>query len=187
MAEATYHRLLTQPGEFARQLRPLAAGSWVVLCFRLPAFEAKLRVRERKLPKWYWCDPGLGRAMRGSRRPEAPETRGALFEGLVAQLLRAYRDYRGLFEAMYYWAPAGRSQVEVDFLLDQGGAWVAVKVKSGRMFAESGCRGLRAVKTLPGLRRRIVVYPDGPVLQTEDGIEILPFKVFAALHASGDL
>ena len=30
-----------------------------LLCFRLPAFEAKMRVRERKLFKWYWCDPGL--------------------------------------------------------------------------------------------------------------------------------
>jgi len=25
-----------------------------LLCFRVPAYEAKLRVRERKLPKWYW-------------------------------------------------------------------------------------------------------------------------------------
>lgn len=158
-----------------------------LLCFRLPAFEAKLRARERKLPKWYWCDPGLVRAMRASRRSVSPETSGALFEGLVAQLLRAYRDYRGLFDAMYYWAPAGRSQVEVDFLLDQGGAWVAVEVKSGRMFADSWCRGLRAVKSLPGLRRRIVVYPQGPVLQTEDGIEILPFEDFAGLLAAGDL
>ena len=24
-----------------------------LLCFRLPAYEAKLRARERKLPKWY--------------------------------------------------------------------------------------------------------------------------------------
>ena len=30
-----------------------------LLCFRLPAYETRLRVRERKLPKWYWCDPGL--------------------------------------------------------------------------------------------------------------------------------
>ena len=30
-----------------------------LLCFRLPAYETRLLVRERKLPKWYWCDPGL--------------------------------------------------------------------------------------------------------------------------------
>lgn len=28
-----------------------------LLCFHLPTYEAKLRVRERKHPKWYWCDP----------------------------------------------------------------------------------------------------------------------------------
>ena len=34
------------------------------LCFRLPAYQAKVRVRERKLPKWHWCDPGLVRAIK---------------------------------------------------------------------------------------------------------------------------
>ena len=33
-----------------------------LLCFQLPAYETRLRVRERKLPKWYWCDPGIVRA-----------------------------------------------------------------------------------------------------------------------------
>ena len=58
-----------------------------LLCFKVPAFEARLRVRERKLPKWYWCDPGLVRAMKRLTGRPAPEERGALFEGLVAQLL----------------------------------------------------------------------------------------------------
>ena len=31
-----------------------------------------------------------------------PEERGALFEGLVAQLIRAYRDYRNLCDDVYY-------------------------------------------------------------------------------------
>ena len=44
-----------------------------LLCFRLPAYEAKIRVRERKLPKWYWCDPGLVRAMKGSKGSVLPE------------------------------------------------------------------------------------------------------------------
>ena len=39
-----------------------------LLCFQLPAYETRLRVRERKLPKWYWCDPGIVRAMKKSRR-----------------------------------------------------------------------------------------------------------------------
>jgi predicted AAA+ superfamily ATPase len=45
-----------------------------LLCFRLPAYEAKLRVRERKLPKWYWCDPGMVRAMKRVTGSVAPGT-----------------------------------------------------------------------------------------------------------------
>jgi len=157
------------------------------LCFRLPAYEAKLRVRERKLPKWYWCDPGIVRAMKRATGGVAPEERGALFEGMVAQLLRAYKDYRGLCDDMYYWAPSGRSETEVDFLLLQGAELVAVKVKSGNTFAEGWCKGLRAIAQLEGLRRRIIVYPRGPVLRTKDGIEVIPFQHFADQLAGNSL
>ena len=64
-----------------------------LLCFRLHAYEARLRVRERKHPKWYWCDPGLVRAMKGATGRPAPEERGALFEGLVVQLIRGHTEY----------------------------------------------------------------------------------------------
>jgi predicted AAA+ superfamily ATPase len=158
-----------------------------LLCFRLPAYAAKLRVRERKLPKWYWCDPGMVRAMKRTSGGVTPEERGALFEGLVAQLLRAYKDYHGVYDEMYYWAPAGRVETEVDFLLVQGAALIAVEAKSGNTFTEAWCKGLRAVAPLQGLRRRIIVYPHGPVLQTTDGIEVMPFQHFADQLASNAL
>ena len=158
-----------------------------LLCFRLPAYEAKLRVRERKLPKWYWCDPGIVRAMKRVSGSVAPEERGALFEGLVAQLLRAYMDYRGLFDEMYYWATTAKSSTEVDFLLIRGGELIAVEAKSGGKFMEGWCKGLRAVAMLKGVRRRIIVYPRGPVLQTKDGIDVMPFQYFAELLADSAL
>ena len=158
-----------------------------LLCFRVHGYEARLRVRERKLPKLYWCDPGVARTMKQASGRPAPEERGALFEGMVAQLIRAYRDYRGLCDDFYYWAPAGRSATEVDFLIDRGGEFVAVEAKVGQRFSESWCKGLRAIRPLQGLGRRIVVYPDGPVLKTSDGIEVLPFGQFAAELAAGGL
>ncbi len=88
-----------------------------LLCFRLPAYEAKARVRERKLPKWYWCDPGIVRAMKRASGPVLAEERGTLFEGLVAQTLRAYRDYRGICDDIFYWSTAGSSRVEARILL----------------------------------------------------------------------
>lgn len=158
-----------------------------LLCFRVPAYETKLRVRERKLPKWYWCDPGIVRTMKGVSGTPSPEERGALFEGLVAQTIRAYRDYRGLCDSMWYWAPASGGETEVDFLLVKGTQIVAVEVKSGSVFSEAWCKGLRAIGKLKNLRRQLVVYPEGPVLKTRDGIEVLPFKKFADLLNAGDI
>jgi predicted AAA+ superfamily ATPase len=158
-----------------------------LLCFRLPAYEARLRVRERKLPKWYWCDPGVVRVMKRTTAPPAPEERGALFEGMVAQLIRAYKDYRFICDEMYYWAPSGRSEIEIDFLLIRGANLMAVEAKSGATFRDDWCKGLRAVAQLEGMQRRIVVYPDGPVMKTQDGIDVLPFRRFAEELASDAL
>jgi predicted AAA+ superfamily ATPase len=148
-----------------------------LLCFRLPGYEAGLRVRERKLPKLYWCDPGVVRAMRRAFGPPSPEERGALFEGLVAQTLRAYRDYRRAFQEMSYWSSSGGC--EVDFLLTRGSEFVAVEAKSGKVWNAGWCKGLRAITALKGLRRRLVVYPEGPALRTDDGIDVVPYRQFA--------
>jgi len=156
-----------------------------LLCFRLPAYEARLRVRERKLPKWYWCDPGIVRAMKRAKGALLMEEKGALFEGMVAQLLRAYKDYRGAFDDMYYWAPSGRSGMEVDFILVRGSEMIAVEVKSGKAFTDAWCKGLRAIEPLRGLLRRIIVYPRGPAMRTRDGIDVIPFKQFAEELAAG--
>ena len=77
--------------------------------------------------------------------------------------------------------------MEVDFLLQRGPELIAVEVKSGRTFTESWCKGLRAVASIPGLRRRIIVYPDGPQLKTQDGIEVLPFELFSDQLVEGTM
>ena len=69
-----------------------------LLAFRLPGFEARLRVRERRHPKLYWVDPGLVRTVKKLRGPIAPEERGALFEGWVLHLLRAYGEESDLYD-----------------------------------------------------------------------------------------
>jgi predicted AAA+ superfamily ATPase len=158
-----------------------------LLGFQVPAYETRLRVRERRLPKWYWCDPGIVRAMKRAAGPPVPEERGPLFEGLVAQLVRAYRDYRGVCEDFYYWGISGQVRTEVDFLLKRGGEFIAIEAKSGGTFAEAWCKGLRAIAGLEGLRRRIVVYPEGPELWTADRIEVLPFARFCERLAAGKL
>ncbi len=158
-----------------------------LLCFRVEAYDARLRVRERKLPKWYWCDPGLARVMKKARGPVVAEERGALFEGLVAQLIRAYKEYCDLCDDFYYWAFAGASGTAVDFLLVRNNAMIAIEVKSGNTFSEAWCKGVRAIAQLKGLARRMIIYPGGPVLRTQDGIDILPFARFAEILSTGSL
>jgi hypothetical protein len=76
---------------------------------------------------------------------------------------------------------------EQTFLLKRGTDFVANEVKSGAQFAEGWCKGLRAIAPLNGLRRRLLVYPAGPVLRTQDGIDVVPFAEFAGLLATDTL
>jgi predicted AAA+ superfamily ATPase len=172
--------------------RTTAAGYLEILedtlmTFQLPAFESKLRVRERRHPKLYWADPGLPRAMKRRVGPLAAEESGPLFEGWVASVLRAYRDYRSLFEDWYYWAPGQGSRVEVDFLLRRGEDLVAIETKSGRRIDANELRGLREMAALREVRRRLMVYRGDRVERTQDGIELLPVESFARLLERGEL
>lgn len=158
-----------------------------LLAFRLPAWEARLRVRERRHPKLYWVDAGIVRAARRSFDPPSLEERGALLEGLVATLLRAYDAYRGLYDELAYWSPAETAKTEVDFLLRRGRRFVAIEVKTSARAEAESLRGLRAIADLTGLERRILVHLGRAPRRTEDGIDILPFADFAAELASGTL
>lgn len=153
--------------------------------FRLRAFEARLRVRERKHPKLYWVDPGIVRAAKGQLGAVAEEERGALFEGWIAQTLRAYQSYRKIFDEMSYWAPLEARGIEVDFLLRAGKDFVAIEAKAASRFREDHLRGLRAISDLPRVKRRLLVYLGPDRRRTPDGIDVVPAPEFAALLASG--
>lgn len=149
-----------------------------LLARRLPAYEARLRVRERKHPKLYWVDPGIVRAVKQLRGRVAPEEAGALFEGWVYTLLRTYMAERELADELAYWAPTEAQKVEVDFLLRRGSEMCALEIKSTRRFKPELVTGLRAIAKLPGLRRRAVIYRGDRQLQTEDGIDVWPVRAF---------
>lgn len=69
------------------------------------------------------------------------------------------RHTSSLCDECFYWATVAQTQTEVDFLLKRAEEFVAIEVKSGRVFTESWCKGLRVLADLEGLCRRIVVYP----------------------------
>jgi predicted AAA+ superfamily ATPase len=146
--------------------------------FQVPAYETRLRVRERRHPKLYWVDPGLARAVAGDSGPPDASTIGALFEGWIAQCLRAYNDYNGLYDEIAYWAPAEARRTEVDFLLRRGRRFTAIEVKATRRWRPDLAKGLRAIADLRGIDRRIVVYMGTQTLRPEPGIEVLPLAKF---------
>lgn len=158
-----------------------------LLAFRLPAFEARMRVREKKHPKLYWVDAGIARALKRQLATVSAEERGPLFEGWVANLLRAYRDYSDLFEDWFFWSPAEAARTEVDFVLRRGRDHVAIEAKSAATIGNEELRGLRAIAGLPRLRRRVLVHPGGRPRLTEDGIEIWPASRFLDALEGGEL
>ncbi len=154
--------------------------------FKWPAYSAKLRVREKKHPKFYFIDPGIVRALKKLYGPVAPEEKGHLFEGLLAQILRAYKDYQDLYDEHYYWSPADAQKTEVDFLLTRGKQTIAIEAKSKKKLSKSDFLGLEAILDLKGLERRILVYLGQKKLKV-DGIEVLPFEDFCQLLSDAKL
>jgi predicted AAA+ superfamily ATPase len=149
-----------------------------LLARTLPAFEGRLRVRERKHPKLYWIDAGIVRAARGHLSPLSTEETGPLLEGFVHTLLVCEQETFGEIDQLAYWAPAEAVRVEVDFVVRRGKELTAIEVKSSARLRSEDLLGLEAVASLPGLKRRILVYGGRERLRRE-GVDVLPFAEFA--------
>ncbi|MBI3657194.1 MAG: ATP-binding protein [Acidobacteria bacterium] len=152
-----------------------------LLAYRLPAYEGKLRVRERKHPKLYWIDPGIVRAVKKQFHPVTIEERGPLLEGWIFTLLKTYNEIYELHDELYYWGPSEARETEVDFLLQRNQKFLAIEVKSNPKYSTSYITGLRAIAPLKGLQRRVLIYTGHKKLLSADGIEIWPVESF--VHA----
>jgi len=158
-----------------------------LLATLLPAFEGRLRARERQHPKLFWVDPGLVRAAKRQLGAVGAEERGPLFEGWMLTVLRAHNEVSPLFEEIAYWAPAQARQTEVDFLLRRERDHLAIEVKTATRFSPALTTGLKAIGELPRLRRRVLVYLGDRRLQTDDGIDVWPLRTFLDALADGRL
>lgn len=151
-----------------------------LLTWRLPAFEAKLRIRERRRPKLYWVDPGLARAVKRQFSAVSAEERGSLFEGWILSVLRTHAEEQPVFDEVHYWAPA-KSNTEVDFLLRRDNEYLAIEAKASKRYNTTLLKGLRAIAGLSGLVRLILIYDGVREFRTEDGIHVWPVNRF--LHS----
>lgn len=158
-----------------------------LLARRLPAYEPRLRARERRHPKLFWMDSGVARAAKGSSGPVAPEEKGHLLEGWVHTLLRTYMATHELADEIAYWAPTGSKRLEVDFLLRRGSEHCALEVKAAGRVHPGDLAGLRAIGELAGLRRRVLVHRGERPTRTEDGIDVWPVETFLEALAADSL
>ena len=157
-----------------------------LLTFRLPAYEAKMRVRERKLPKLYWVDPGVVRAVKRQLGEVVAEEKGPLLESWVATTLRTHAETQELYDDLFHWAPH-QSDIEVDFLLRRGRELLAIEVKSTNRYHTGLLKSLRRLDELPGLVRRVLLYTGNRPFRSADGIDIWPADRFASAVAAAEL
>jgi predicted AAA+ superfamily ATPase len=149
-----------------------------LIAFRMPAYENKLRVRQRAHPKLYWCDSGIVRAAKRQLEGLAIEERGALFEGFIAQTLKAYRELGRLdCDQISYWS-AGKNSVEVDFVIQRGKELIGIEAKSGTDPDNKWFAGLLALKDSVKLDRSILVYTGKRKYKHASGVEVLPVRDF---------
>lgn len=149
-----------------------------LIAFQIPAYENKLRVRQRKHPKLYWSDSGIVRAAKRQLDGLAIEEKGPLFEGFIAQALKAYRELGKLdCDQVSYWS-AGKNSIEVDFILERRKEIIAVEAKSGTEPDNKWFAGLAALKETGKLKRSFLVYAGKRKYKHSSGAEVLPVEDF---------
>jgi len=154
-----------------------------LLGFSLKGFSGTKKRKAISRIKHYLFDVGVANSLakRGEIRAKS-ELFGKAFEHWVIQEMRAYLSYARLPQEMTYWRSL--SQFEVDLLV---GEHLALEVKGTSLVQDKHLKGLRALKEEKIFKKYFVVSLDPHSRVTEDGIEILPWKVYTQRLWAGDL
>jgi predicted AAA+ superfamily ATPase len=150
----------------------------------LPAFTKRPKRRVIGAPKFFLADVGMVNtlARRGALTPGS-ELFGKAFENWIFHELTAASHYRERYMELSYWRLA--SGIEVDFIV--GDVRCAIEAKPASRVTSDHLKGLRQLAVdQPGVRRRVVASLEPSPRVTEDGIEILPWRVFLDRLWSGE-
>ena len=124
--------------------------------------------------KFFFFDVGVART--AARMPVPSETMteyGKMFENYIFMELKAYIDYRMTDDELYFWRT--REGYEVDFVVENK---VAIEVKTSKNISNRELRGIRAFRDENAVKDYIIVCRELFERTTEDGIRIMPWKVF---------
>jgi len=148
----------------------------LLLSFRLPVFTKRASRATASHPKLYLFDCGVFRSLRPKGPLDRPEEiEGAALEGLVAQHLRAWNDYRGGENQLAYWRT--RSGVEVDFVVHGPDGFLAIEVKNGKTIRPADLRGLKTFHVDYPQCTPILLHRGRERLK-QDGVLCLPSEEF---------
>jgi predicted AAA+ superfamily ATPase len=162
-----------------------------MLGFLLPAWQPRIKVRERAHPKFYWFDAGVARAAAGllDDRPERAWL-GTALETYLLHECRVRNAVSGQARGLYYYGLAAGG--EIDLIIEtrrpQSTAptrVVAVEIKLSEKWDRNNERALRdlAASGRVEVERMIGVYTGTRVYRFE-GLDVLPVDEFVKeLHA----
>ena len=148
----------------------------LLLGYRLPVFTKRARRALVKHPKFYLFDAGVFRAL----RPKGPldrseEIEGHALEGMVAQHLRAWIDYTGREQALYFWRT--RAGNEVDFVIYGEDGLYAIEVKNAARIHPKDLRSLKSFRQDYPESRTYLLYR-GTERLLKDDVLCLPCEEF---------
>ncbi|HVV68998.1 MAG TPA: AAA family ATPase [Gammaproteobacteria bacterium] len=148
----------------------------LLLCFQLPIFTLRAKRAVISHPKFYYFDVGVYKSLRAvGFIDQVTEIDGPGLEGLVAQHLRAWNDYQGSPNRLYYWRT--RYGVEVDFIIHGANNLTAIEVKNSNKINNKDLSGLKAFCTDYPEALPILLYR-GQERLLKDGIICLPIEEF---------
>ena len=138
-------------------------------------------------PKFYFCDPGIARELRGSNFREARHAEGHLFETFIANELFAYISYRRQRIPIHFYRT--HTGAEVDFVLNNGELGIEATLQGDNIRAQD-LRGMNDfLNRHPKARAIVVSLATRPRRIEKDGrfIDILPWQDFCTMLWAGQL
>jgi predicted AAA+ superfamily ATPase len=148
----------------------------LLLAYRIPVFTKRAKRAVVAHPKFYFFDAGIYSVLRPSGPLDRPEEKsGAALEGLVAQHLRAWIDYRHSDCRLYYWRTSAGS--EIDFVVYGKDMLWAIEVKNAATIHPQDIRALKTFGQDYPVTKRFLVYRGKEKLMRE-GISIEPVEEF---------
>ncbi|MBI4027443.1 MAG: ATP-binding protein [Verrucomicrobia bacterium] len=151
----------------------------------LPAYQPRLKVRERTHPKFYWFDAGVARSSAGLLGDPADRSwKGFALETLVFHELRVFNEVLQKHRPLAYYRTA--AGVEIDFIIetrkrhaDSPPRVVCLEVKLADRWNRKWEKPMRELHANPGIgvERMIGVYTGDRTYHYE-GLDVLPIAEF---------